>query len=455
VLAVPVYWATGNPYAAQNWTVWLSFVLSATGSYYLTRYLVGDRRAALIAAICFGFCPHVFGHLPHIQLLMTAGLPFSLLAFHRLADRPSSSRGVALGLAMTAQAYLCAYYAVFAMLLVGFAVLVTAAARRLWARADYWKGVAVAAGVAILLTAPLAAVYAMIQRTTGFSRSVDAAGSFAANWSSYLASSAYAHAWMLRSLPRWQDVLFPGFVATVFGVAGLFTGWREGGRRKEIASLYGAIALLAVWESFGPNAGLYRITYAVVPGFTFLRAPSRFGVVVVLALSVLTAIAVARLLTRVPRPALVAAVLALAAAGELLTPLRLMPVPQTEPAYAQLARLPRGALLELPIYSEQFAYIRTRYMLASTAHWMPLVDAYSDYIPPDFTDEAEVLSNFPDRASIDILRREGVRYALVHVRDYKGEMRNILDASLKTSAADLREIYSDDNAQLYEINAAR
>ena len=24
------------------------------------------------------------------------------------------------------------------------------------------------------------------------------------------------------------------------------------------------------------------------------------------------------------------------------------------------------------------------YMLNSTAHWMPLVNGYSDYIPPDF-----------------------------------------------------------------------
>lgn len=48
-LAIPVYWATGNPYAAHNFVVLLSFVLCGFSTYYLVRYLVADRRAAAIA----------------------------------------------------------------------------------------------------------------------------------------------------------------------------------------------------------------------------------------------------------------------------------------------------------------------------------------------------------------------------------------------------------------------
>ena len=43
-LAMPVYWATRNPYAALNFAMLLAFVLSGTGMYYLVRYLTGDRR---------------------------------------------------------------------------------------------------------------------------------------------------------------------------------------------------------------------------------------------------------------------------------------------------------------------------------------------------------------------------------------------------------------------------
>ena len=173
ILAIPVYWATGNPYAAHNFVFLLSFVLSATGAYYLVRYLVGDRRAAVVAAIGFAFCPYVFAHTPHIQLLMTAGLPFSMLAFHRLADRPTPRRGAVLGLAMAAQALFCGYYAVFAALMIGFAVLVVAGIRRRWTDCRYWTAVSAAAGVAIVIAVPLFAPYWGLQRTTGFTRSLD------------------------------------------------------------------------------------------------------------------------------------------------------------------------------------------------------------------------------------------------------------------------------------------
>jgi hypothetical protein len=449
-LAVPVFWATRNPYAAHNFVLLLSFVLSATGMYYLVRYLTNDRRAAVVAAIVFAYCPYVFAHLPHIQLLMTAGLPFSLLAFHRLADRPSAGRGVALGAIMAAQAFFCAYYAVFVMLMVGYAVMFVAVSRRLWREGRYWIAVAVAAGVAIATVLPILAIYVMLRRATGFSRSVEAAGSFSADWHAYFASSAYAHAWILNLLHTWRDVLFPGFVALVFGIGGVVVGWFRGGRARELAALYGSLAVLACWESFGPSAGLYRLTYAMVPGFGFMRAASRFGLVFSFALAVLGAQAIAHLLMRTSKPTWVAAFLAMVAAAELAVPLRLMRVPPPEPAYQHLATLPYGAVIEMPVYSARFAFVRERYMLSSTIHWMPLVDAYSDYIPQDFIDRAEILGEFPTRDAFKELEHDHVRYAVFHVDNY-GSQGDALRVRLTEFAPYLRRLYADDRTWLYEI----
>jgi len=449
-LAVPVYWATRNPYAAHNFVLLLSFVLSATGMYYLVRYLVNDRRAAVVGAICFAYCPYVFAHLPHIQLLMTAGLPFSLLAFHRLADRPGAGRGAALGAIMGVQAFFCAYYAVFVMLMVGYAVVFVAVSRRLWRESRYWIAVAVAAGLSIVTALPILAVYLMLRRVTGFTRSVEAAGSFSADWRSYFASSAYAHAWILSLLHTWREVLFPGGVALVLGIGGVVAGWFGGRRDRELVALYGSMAILACWESFGPSAGLYRLTYATTPGFSFMRAPGRFGLVVSFALAVLAARATAHLLTRVSRPAWVATLLAVVAAAELAVPLQLTRVPPPEPAYQRLATLPYGPVIEMPVYSARFAFIRERYMLSSTIHWMPLVDAYSDYIPPDFVESVEVLGDFPTRAAFKQLERDHARYAVFHVDSY-GTQGDALRARLIEFAPYLRRLYADDRIWLYEI----
>jgi hypothetical protein len=450
VLAVPAYWITRNPYFAHNFVVLLAFLLTATGTYYLVRYLTGDRRAATVSAICFAFCPHVFGHLPHIQALMAAGLPFCMLAFHRLADRPTPGRGVVLGLVMAAQAISSGYYGVFVMLMVGFAVFVMAMTRRLWADRRYWAAIAIAAAVAILVVGPLFVPYVMLQRATGFKRSLEEATRFSANWSSYLASSAYAHAWLLPYLPHWTEVNFPGLVATVFGVAGIVLA--RSSREREIVFVYGGLTLLACWASFGPDARLYALLYDTVPVFVWLRVPSRLGLVVVFGLSVLAGLALTALFSRVRHQTMLGAAIAIVAAGELAVALDFRQVSPVAPAYRLLSTLPRGPLIEMPFYYRSVDFPQhVKYMLASTAHWMPLVNGYSDYVPVDFVTNVMTLAPFPSRDAFKLLESRRVRYAVFHMYGYNTENRNDVLARLKEFAPYLRPLYVDDETRLYEI----
>jgi hypothetical protein len=460
LLAVPFYWATRNPYAAHNVVLLLSFVMSGVGTYLLARYLIGDRRAAAVAAVSFAFTPHLFGHLPHIQLLMTSFIPVSLLALHRLADDPTPQRGVALGLALAVQALLCAYYVVFLALIVSFAVLFLAAWRRSWRQLRYWTAVATAAGVAAAIVVPLFIPYLVLQQQTGFVRPLEAAERYSANLGAYLASGSAAHRWMLphveRWLGRWNEVLFPGFTALAFGVSGLVAGWRAGGRTRETTALYACIGGLAFWASFGPKGGLYSVLYEAVPAFAFMRAPSRFGLAVAFALSLLAAVGIARLLAGSTRPRLVGGLLILAAAFEGYVPMRtgvFHPVPRLSGAYRMLATLPDGAVLELPVYSSGLRFLRTQYMLASTAHWKPLVNAYSDMIPADFQAAVPILAELPTAASLRFLRDNNIRYAVFHIDQY-GKARDDLVARLIEFDPHLRRLYADSETLLFEIVSA-
>lgn len=450
VLAIPVYWATRNPYAAHNAAMLLAFVLSAAGAYYLVRYLTDDRRAAAISAIGFAFCPFMFAHTAHIQLLMTAGLPFSLLAFHRMADTPTAGRGAVLGAVMAAQAICCGYYGVFVFLMVGFALAVVATTRGLWLSRRYWLAIAVAAVVSIVLVSPAFLPYVTLQQDGGFKRELKDAIQYSANWSDYLASSSYAHAWMLAHLPAWSDVSFPGFVTLVFGLWGVRIAARRG--RRELLVVYGGLTLLAFWASFGPKAILYSALYTAVPMFAWLRAPARFGLIVGFGLSVLAGVAIAEWLRRARRPGLVTAALVLVAAGELAVPLYMPEVPPVEPVYRTLATLPRGAVIEMPFFYPQVGLFQhTKYMLASTAHWMPLVNGYSDYIPPDFYEHVMLLAPFPSRDAFKILEPSGVRYAVFHMNGYNAENRRDVVTRLKEFAQYLRPLYADESTALYEI----
>jgi hypothetical protein len=259
---------------------------------------------------------------------------------------------------------------------------------------------------------------------------------------------------MMRFVGRRGELLFPGFIACGFAIAGARGGWIAKGRWRELAALYSSIALLAFWISLGPGGGLYRLLYSVVPGFTFMRAPSRFGLLVALAVITLAGIGMARVLARRSNGGVIGAALLLLVTLELLVPLRLTPTAPTEPVYHALAALPRGAVLELPIYSHPFRFLRARYMLASTAHWMPIVVAYSDFIPADFMESMNVLADFPSRQAFPLLDRDRVRYVVFHLDQYNAPgSRDAVARRLEEFAPYLRRLHADDSALLFEIAA--
>jgi hypothetical protein len=403
--------------------------------------------------VLFAFCPFIFARTAHVQLLFIGGLPWCMWAFHRLVDRPTVWRSVALGLLLWATALTCAYYGIFAGLMVGLGTLVYAASRSRWRSPDYWIAVALAAFVSVGLTLPFFLPYVHVQETGGFVRTLDDARQYAANLGAWGASSAWAHRWWLPALGPFNEVLFPGILTLVLGAIGAVLLLR---RARDTAVLYLAIAICAFWSSFGPDAGLYRILYETIPIFSFLRAPGRMGIMVTLSLVVFASIAVAHLLARVRRPLLVTAVMSIAAIGELTTaPLsQFRQAEPLSPVYRLLATLPHGAVAEFPYWYQRQDFPRhAYYMLNSTAHWQPLVNGYSDHIPSDFRETVIQLSSFPTRESFGILAKTGARYVVFHLDMYNTRLRERLMERLDTYSPYLRPLAKEESVWLYEIVA--
>jgi 4-amino-4-deoxy-L-arabinose transferase-like glycosyltransferase len=466
-LAVPAYWLTGNPHAAHNSAVLLSFVLSAVGMYYLARYLTGSRPGAAVAAVLFAFCPFIWARTAHIQLLMTGGLPFSLLAAHRVIDRPEPGRAVVLGLTLVITALACGYYGVFAGLAVGLASLFYLVARRHWKNGAFYVALACAAAVAILAIWPIYQRYLGLQSESQPFRELEEARGYAANWAAYLAADGFGNGWVkIAALKatgvRWQEVLFPGlatFVLAAVGVGAAAAATPVSGsggtsvRTRETAAFYGLVAALAAWLSFGPDAGLYSLMYRYVPAFTLLRAPARFGIVVTLALAVLAALGTAHLLRARRHAAAMAAAVCVVAAAELISaPLPLRAVPPTPAPYALLAHLPPGAVAEFPFFYREIDFHRhASYMLNSTAHWKPLVNGYSDYLPVDFRAMVIPVSSFPVLEAFNLLHKHGTRYVVFHANWYDHRSLEKLQARIRQYSPYLRKLATEGDISLYEI----
>ena len=461
IAGIPGWLLTRNPYVTHNSALIFAFATSAVGAWLLARRLSGNGAAAMTAAAVYAFCPYFLAHTMHMQLLMGGGIPLAQLALHRLADAPSIRRGAALGGALAAQALACAYYGIFAGLMIGYSAVFLAVSRGLWKRREYWTALGVGAAVSVLCVVPFFLPFLSIQEE-GFRRTLEDARRYSANLASYLASSAHAHRGLLEAsaqFGRWREVLFPGGVAIVLGLTGLAVAvarprqdpsGTEPVRDRETVLLYGSLAALALWASFGPPAGFYTGLFHALPLFSFLRAPSRFGVVLPLVLGIFASLA----LTRMRPPVRTGASLTIAAIA--LLELNVLPfpwfrAPAVPSPYALLAQLPRGPVAEFPFYGERVAFhLHTQYMLFSTFHWQPLVNGYSDHIPADFRKAAAVLDSFPSNDSFAVLRRHRVRYIGIHWNMF-GPRADEVRTRLGPFAPYLRQLAADDVMTLYEV----
>jgi hypothetical protein len=210
----------------------------------------------------------------------------------------------------------------------------------------------------------------------------------------------------------------------------------------------------------------------LVPGFSLTRAPARLGILVALALAMLASMGLAevcRSLERrgdrrtgrggsrwgtasaLPVAGIVSALLVAELAAIPLDLRTALPMPAPHRA---LAAMPPGAVAEFPyFYLERDLYRNSLYMLYSTAHWHPLVNGYSDFIPETYRQTVVAISTFPSREAFRLLRERGARYAVFHLNFYDRRSREKLMDALARYESFLRPLAREGDVSLYEIVA--
>lgn len=457
VLATPAWILSGrNPYAAYNTFVILAFALAGFTSFLLARQLGANRVGAAVTGLIAGYCPYMFAHLPHAQLLMTFGPALSLLTMHRFVEAPTWRRSAALGAALTVTGLACAYYGIFSGLVVSAGILWFSLTDNRWRQWRYWAGAAAAAAIVLAGITPFFLPYLDI-REAGFERTLAEARLFSTIGRAYLASAMALHTWMLPLLGTWREVLFPGFQALLLGLAAIVIGLRRPtlGPRTVIG-FYTFVIVLSVWISLGPDGGLYTLLYHTLPAFSFLRAPARMGILVTLALAVLTGLLVTWLLNRSPRRTLLGAALIFVALAESWLPeMPFTLAPPVPKAHRRLAAMPPGAVAEFPFFIGPVERHRnTEYMLLSTFHWQPLLNGYSDHTPLDIFEVKPVLNTFPSPESIEEVRSRGIRWVAVHFNKYDDQTRRSVRRQLReiVQRGDVLRVAVDDSeVSLYEV----
>ncbi len=193
-------------------------------------------------------------------------------------------------------------------------------------------------------------------------------------------------------------------------------------RVDDLALFYGLLLLMCVALSVGPPYGAWQYVYWL-PGLNFIRAPSRFMILGVLAIAVLAALGFDALTARC-RPAqrlLLGSIVAFALIGEFAA----MPLPMArqDPALPAIDRWlasqpPPFVVAEVPVPDSGAISIREEresiYILHAMAHWQKTIHGYSGLLPEGSDDLYRRLARFPDAGTIRSLREIGVTRVVVH-----------------------------------------
>jgi hypothetical protein len=218
---LPVYWLTGNIILCYNLLFITSFAVSAFGAYLLVRDLTGDRRAAFIAGLVYGFLPYRIASVPHLQVLSSQWMPFALFGLNRFVTTGSGKAltgGVA---ALVLQNWSCGYYLLYFSPFVPLFAL-----HRMWTAGTLrnvrlWAGLGGGAAATVALTWPFLVPYQKAQQAFGIERTWGEVVTFSANVWSYVTASENLWLWgrVLRFYERGEGETFLGFTASLLAIA--------------------------------------------------------------------------------------------------------------------------------------------------------------------------------------------------------------------------------------------
>jgi hypothetical protein len=416
VMGLPLRWAGLSTTAVHNLLIIAGLALTGWATFVVMLRWTRDVPASVLSGCLMAFNAHTLTRLAHLQAMHVEFLPFAVLALDELLERPRVSAAVALALFFTLQGLTSNYLLTFTVFALAAALLV---------RPDGWWGgrfpgfvgpFLLAAALGAVAVTPFLLPYYWAREAQGLHRTLGEMALFSASWRDYLSTGGRVHfdTW---SAGFWTGTgLFPGLVATALGLTALIAGLALRDRR---ARMWLAIGVAGVLLSFGPALPGYAALVQAVPLLQGIRAPVRFGFLLLAAVAMLGGFGLWWLRQRWshrPRLATSLAVLAvlLVTAEAFRAPVGYRPAIKVPDVYKVLAPETRAVVIEYPMPGPTAIFSNARYMLYSTAHWKPLVNGYSGFMPASYVTHYKTLDVYASPEVLAKLVAMGVTHIVAH-----------------------------------------
>jgi hypothetical protein len=449
--AAPIIWLTDSIVLGTNLTALVSCLLCGVGAYFLARRLHLGIGAAFICGLIFAFAPPRFVRMGQLHMTAVQWIPFSLAFLHTYFERGRRrDLLVAIGffsLQALSSGHGAAYLTIAVVLLIAWQLAFGAPLALRHRLSDFGAAGAYLIAPAVWVMLP----YRLSQADAGLRRGylTDAQPGIESLLASPSRFHLFLHARLLGPFEREPDAyMFPGILVMALAVIALAT-WRANRRlRENHVAFYLLLALIASAMFTSWPVEPWRYVYWL-PGLNFIRMPTRFIILAMLALSVLAAAGVDRLTARLSKTGTIVATAVIAGLllGEYWAyPFAGVPFSIDPPAIDRwLDTQPKPfAVAEVPAPSPgnlgELERHQTRSMFHATAHWQKTVHGYSSYRRPLHDRLYIELTGFPDATSLASLRAVGVTYVVVHTEDYGERWPAVEEQIAKSGALKLEHV---------------
>lgn len=230
--------------------------------------------------------------------------------------------------------------------------------------------------------------------------------------------------------------------------------------RRDNATFYLLLTVFCGWLLVGPPYGVWQYVYDW-PILSFIRVPSRFILLGLVGLSLLSGMAFDRIAWRFgsrTRLAIGGMLCALCLIEFAVMPIEGR-VPENEVPVVDrwLNTLPKPfTIAEAPLPDPEneglASALNAAYMVHSTAHWQKTVNGWSGLLPPEHEALFAALWKFPDQTSLDQLDAFGVNYVVVHANFADAAQRAKTDAEVAPFQARLSFVHEEADGRVYALH---
>jgi len=285
---------------SYNLTIFINFILNALSAYLLCLYFTKNRVASFVGGFIFSFSPfHLMRAMHHIAYVSSYLFPLIFLCFFSLRDRPSSKKGLLMGLLIIMIAFVNYYYFIFVLSSLLFGLFYFWISGKNQINRAFFKSVLLGIAISFLALAPLI-ISIMIELKSSHYPIVSGINRYVLDAFSFVTPLPLHPIWgrytenVYRSFTGnpWEATGYLGMTVIFLAILGL-AKWKK---RKEDKAFFLWLMVITIVLSMG--ARLHILGYNSIPLPYWLieripilnmaiRAPGRWIVLTYLSLSVL------------------------------------------------------------------------------------------------------------------------------------------------------------------------